>query len=225
MIVTIVRTAFFYLIVILCMRLMGKRQVGELQPSELVVTILISELASIPMQDLNRPVSNGLIAIFVLVILELILSALSLKFPPIRRLFAGKAAIVIANGEIDQKMMKRLRYSIDDLLEGLREDGCFCIEDVQYALLETDGKLSVMMKKSAEPPTRQEMNIEHSEPGLPATIISDGKLQKGAFNSGEITIDSVKTALDEQKLSVGDVFLMTGDKSGEFTIIRKDKSI
>lgn len=222
MIDTIVRTAVLYLIVVLLIRLMGKRQVGELQPSELVVTILISELASIPMQDLSRPVSNGVTAILVLVILELLLSVITLKIPPLRRLFSGKPAIVISDGKIDQQMMKRLRYSIDDLLEGLRTDGCFCIEDVHYAILETNGTLSVMLKKSAEAPTRSEMNINHMDCGLPITIISDGKLQKKAVQTHNVDMGKVYERLKEERLAVKDVFLMTGDSTNEYVIIKKE---
>lgn len=223
MIDTIVRTAVLYLVVVLLIRLMGKRQVGELQPSELVVTILISELASIPMQDLSRPVSNGIAAILVLVILELVLSVITLKCPPMRRLFSGKPAIVISDGRIDQQMMKRLRYSIDDLLEGLRTDGCFCIEDVHYAILETNGTLSVMLKKSAEPPTRSEMNVSHMDCGLPITVISDGKLQKSAVKSHDVDMDKVYSRLKAEHLSVKDVFLMTSDSTGDYVIIKKER--
>lgn len=223
MIVTVLRTAFLYLVVVLCMRLMGKRQVGELQPSELVVTILISELASIPMQDLNRPVTNGITAILVLVILELVLSALSLKFMPIRRLFSGKPAIVIANGKIDQKMMKRLRYSIDDLLEGLREDGCFSLDDVQYAILETNGSLSVMLKNDAEPPTRDDLKMNKSDSGLPITVISDGKIQKSAINSGIVKRQDVIDRLKQDGLDVNDVFILTIDKQNKWQIVKKEK--
>lgn len=222
MIHTVLRTALFYILIVLCLRLMGKRQVGELQPSELVVAILISELGCIPMQDLSSPVTNGVTAIMVLVIIELALSALSLKFEPVRRIFSGKPAIVIANGKIDQKMMKRLRYSIDDLLEGLRQDDCFCIEDVEYAILETNGSLSVMMKKSAEPPTRDEMKIKHTEYGLPLTVISDGKIQKAALQSHNIPIEKIESKLKAEKLSRHDVFLMTLDSNGEFVTVKKD---
>lgn len=225
MIDTVVRTAVLYLVVVLLIRLMGKRQVGELQPSELVVTILISELASIPMQDLSRPVSNGITAILVLVILELVLSVITLKIPPLRRLFSGKPAIVIADGKIDQQMMKRLRYSIDDLLEGLRTDGCFCIEDVHYAILETNGTLSVMQKKSARPPTRSEMNINHTDCGLPITIISDGKLQKKAVKTHNVDMSKVYARLKEERLCVKDVFLMTGDSTNEYVIIKKEVGV
>lgn len=225
MIDTVVRTAVLYIVVVLLIRLMGKRQVGELQPSELVVTILISELASIPMQDLSRPVSNGVTAILVLVILELLLSVITLKIPPMRRLFSGKPAIVIADGKIDQQMMKRLRYSIDDLLEGLRTDGCFCIEDVHYAILETNGTLSVMLKKSADTPTRSEMGINHMDCGLPITIISDGKLQKPAIKSHNVDMNAVYARLKAERLTVKDVFLMTGEGGGDYVIIKKEGKI
>ena len=131
MLITFVRTAVLYIVVILCMRIMGKRQVGELQPSELVVTILISELASIPMQDLNRPVTNGIIAIFTLVILEIILSTLEMKIPFFKRLFSGTAAIVILDGKIDQKAMKRLRITLEDLQHGLRQQTSMDIRSVR----------------------------------------------------------------------------------------------
>ena len=140
MIASVIRTVVLYLVVILCMRIMGKRQVGELQPSDLVVTILISELASVPIQDLNRPITSGVIAIFVLVLLELLLSTLTLKSMFVRKIFEGKASIVIKNGIIDQKMMKKLRITIDDLLEGLRQTGAFLPDDVDFAIMETNAQ-------------------------------------------------------------------------------------
>ena len=166
MMMPVIRTAVLYLVVILCMRIMGKRQVGELQPSELVVTILISELASIPMQDLNRPVTNGIIAIFVLVLLELLLSALSLKSILFRKLFDGKSAIIIKNGVIDQKMMKKLRVTIDDLLEGLRQAGSFSIEEVDFAIMETNGKISVQPKQKYEPVSKGDMKLNARDKGF-----------------------------------------------------------
>lgn len=225
MIETVVRTAVLYIIVVLCMRLMGKRQVGELQPSELVVTILISELASIPMQDLSRPVTNGVTAILVLVVMELVLSALSLKLPPIRRLFSGKPAIIIANGKIDQQMMKRLRYSIDDLLEGLRQNGCFSVEDANYAILETSGALSVMLKKSAEPPSRDDMHIPHGECSLPITVISDGKMQDKIIELHGISRGRIERELRRRGIAAKNVFLMTIDASDECIIIKKEKGV
>lgn len=224
MLATLWRTAVLYLVVILSIRLMGKRQVGELQPGELVVTILISELASIPMQDLNSPVANGIIAILVLITMEILLSVLTLKSSFARRLFSGKPAIIIANGVIDQQMMKRLRISIDDLLEGLRQANAFVLEDIAYAVMETNGKLSVLEKRSSAPPSRKEFYIRTQESGMAEIVISDGKLRQRTLESGLISEGDVYSHLRQENLSVGDVFLMTVDRCGKFTTVKKDRA-
>lgn len=221
MLVTLTRTGIFYIILIICMRLLGKRQVGELQPSELVLTILISEMASIPMQDINRPLTNGIIAIFILVILELLFSVLTIKSQVFRRLFTGKHAIVIKNGVIDQKMLKKLRISVDDLQEALRQKGYFNIEEIAWAILETNGKLSVLPYMSQLPATKKDLNINTVEKSIPITVISDGKLIKEAFKSEEIKKEIVFKHLSAQNLMIEDVFLMTETKENEYIIIRK----
>ncbi len=217
MIMTVTRTAILYFVVIICMRIMGKRQVGELQPSELVITILISELASIPMQDLNRPVSSGVIAILVLVLLELIVSALTLKSDIFRKIFEGKSAVIIQNGVIDQKVMKKLRVTIDDLLEGLRQAGNFSIEKVNYAVMETNGRISVQLKEDFDTATRQDMNIKSKSEGLPKVLISDGKIASEVFKN------EAKKQLKEKGLKLSQVFLMTKNDLGEYFIVRKEK--
>ncbi len=223
MLMTVVRTAVLYLVVVLCMRIMGKRQVGELQPSELVVTILISELASIPMQDLNRPVSNGVIAIFVLVLLELLLSSLTLKSMIFRKIFEGKSAIIIKNGVIDQKMMKKLRVTIDDLLEGLRQAGSFSVDEVDFAIMETNGKLSVQPKLRYEPVSKADMKINARDKGFPTVVISDGKLIDSVFQQfDEVKEEDVMLQLKTRNLTVENVFLMTVNEAKEYVIIRKE---
>lgn len=217
MIMTVTRTAILYFVVIICMRIMGKRQVGELQPSELVITILISELASIPMQDLNRPVSSGVIAILVLVLLELIVSALTLKSDIFRKIFEGKSAVIIQNGVIDQKVMKKLRVTIDDLLEGLRQAGNFSIEKVNYAVMETNGRISVQLKEDFDTATRQDMNIKSKSEGLPKVLISDGKIASEDFKN------EAKKQLKEKGLKLSQVFLMTKNDLGEYFIVRKER--
>lgn len=220
---TVVRTAVLYLVVVLCMRIMGKRQVGELQPSELVVTILISELASIPMQDLNRPVTNGVIAIFVLVFIELLLSALTLKSMFFRKIFEGKSAIIIKNGVIDQKMMKKLRVTIDDLLEGLRQAGSFSVDEVDFAIMETNGKISVCPKQRYEPVSKDDMKINVKEKGFPTVIISDGKMIESVFEEfSKIKKEDALLRLRAKNLNIEDVFLMTVNEAGEYIIVRKE---
>lgn len=223
MMMTVIRTAVLYLIVILCMRIMGKRQVGELQPSELVVTILISELASIPMQDLNRPVTNGIVAILVLVLFELVLSALSLKSMFFRKLFEGKSAIVIKNGVIDQKMMKKLRITIDDLLEGLRQAGSFSVDEVDFAIMETNGKISVQPKQEFMPASKSDMKMNVKNKGFSTVVISDGKLCEDVFEEfSKVSKEDVILRLRSKNLTVEDVFLMTVNEAKEFVIIRKE---
>lgn len=223
MVLLATRTAVLYLVVILCMRVMGKRQVGELQPSELVVTILISELASIPMQDLSRPVTNGIISILVLVLLELLLSFITLKSDFFRRIFEGKSAIIIKNGVIDQKMMKKLRVSIDDLLEGIRQAGSFSVNEVYIAIMETNGKISVMPKSCFLPVNKKDLKINARDKGFPTVIISDGKLKEDVFlQFTNITKEDALAQLKHKNLCVEDVFLMTVNEAGEFLIIKKE---
>ena len=221
MIMTVMRTAILYFVVVLSMRIMGKRQVGELQPSEFVVTILISELASIPIQDLNRPITNGILAIFVLVLLELLLSFLTLKSDIFRKVFEGKSATIIKNGVIDQKMMKKLRITIDDLLEGIRQTGNFSVETIDLAIMETNGKLSVQPKIKYEPVSKQDLNIETADKGFPMLVISDGKIVEEALQ--KISKVEILKELKSRDLMIENVFLMTVNELGEFVVIRKEE--
>lgn len=147
MLVTIVRTVILYVVIILAMRIMGKRQVGDMQPGDLVVSLLISEIAAMPIEDVNKPMINGLIAVFMLVFLETVLSLVSLKSGKARRAINGRPAIVINRGRVDQSALRRLRMTTDDLLEGLRQEGIFDLTTVQYAIIETNGQLSVLKNR------------------------------------------------------------------------------
>lgn len=223
MMMTVVRTAILYFVVVLCMRIMGKRQVGELQPSELVVTILISELASIPMQDLSRPITNGVLAIFVLVFLELVLSVLTLKSELFRKIFEGKSAIIIKNGVIDQKMMRKLRVTIDDLLEGLRQAGNFSVDAVDFAIMETNGKFSVQPKQKYEPVSKEDMKIDAKDKGFPTVVIADGNFNDKVFEDfNAVKKEDAIRQLRIKNLSAEDVFLMTVNEAGEFVIVKKE---
>lgn len=221
MLAMILRTAILYLSVVVFMRIMGKRQVGELQPGELCVTILISELASIPIDNLDRPIISGLIPICVLVICEVTMSCLSLKVPFLRRLASGKPAIVINQGKVDQLTLKKLRMSVDDLIEGLRQNGIFELESVNYAIMETNGKLSVLPFDECSPVTKSDLNIAPQNPGVPITVISDGRLQMNAIKSRQINLNKIEAELKRQKLKKEDVFIMQINDGGEFHVVRK----
>lgn len=222
MAVTFIRAVILYICVVIALRLMGKRQIGEMQPKELVITILIAELAAIPMSDLNSPLINGVIAILTLIILEILLSVISLKSNSFRRILNGRPAIVINNGIIDQKALKNLRFTAEELMESLRQQDVFDINDVKYAIVETTGKLSVMLNADKQPVTPSDMNIAPAnEAALNVCIICDGKIKKDSFNRCGLTENDLKNILITRRLKVKDVFLMTADEKGNYTIINK----
>ena len=183
MLILVVRTLILYGMVIAAMRIMGKRQLGELQPSALVVAIMISDLASVPMQAIDIPLLTGIIPVLTLIVAEVMMSYLSLKSKNIRKFLSGEPSIVVYDGCINEAELKKLRFNINDLLEELRLNGCHDISDVAVAVLETSGKLSVIPKDKARPVTVEDLQLENvRHDGLPCVIVSDGTL-----NEGELT--------------------------------------
>lgn len=154
MIITFIRTIILYLLVVFSMRIMGKRTIGELQPYELVIDIMISDLATVPMQSTDFPLLSGIIPILTLITLEIFMSYLSLKSRKIRRVLCGEPTTVIKNGEINYKNLKKLRFAHTDLLEELRQGGCDDVKEVKRAVVETNGKLSILLKKENSPLTK-----------------------------------------------------------------------
>lgn len=201
---------------------MGKRQIGDLQPSELVITLLISEIAAIPLQDTSQPILNGITSIFVLVILEIFVSLLSLKSQKIRQLLSGKSVVVIKNGVIDQKAMKSVRMTVLDLIELLRTQDVFDINKVLYAVLEVNGELSILLKSSEQNVTLNDLNISRQEEFLPLPVISDGVIMTESLKSLNIDYKDLKGYLNG--VSVSDVFLMTLDRKGNKNIIKRSGS-
>lgn len=178
MITVFLRTVILYISMIFAMRIMGKKQVGELQPGELVVSIAISDLASIPMQDTDQPLLSGLIPIITLMCLEVCLSFLTLKSRFIRDVFSGRPCIVISHGIIDEKALSRLRYSISDLTEELRTAGCSDVRDVEYAVLETTGTLNIIPRAAKRPLTPSDLCLNVKPSDIMITVIADGRLIK-----------------------------------------------
>ena len=171
-----VRTIILYLLIIAGVRLMGKRQVGELEPSELVLSLIIADLASVRMQDFGIPLLTGVIPILTLLSLTMILSVLTMKSVRFRALLCGRPSIVIRDGLMDQQEMRRNRLTVDELLEELRAKGCTDPSLVKYAILETNGQLSVLLYANQKPPSAQDLNVEVAEKGLPLVVVSDGHL-------------------------------------------------
>lgn len=224
MLVILVRTVILYFVIIVSLRIMGKRQIGQLQPSELVVTILISNSATLPIEDTNIPLLGGLIPILTLVCLEVFTSVLGIKSQKARKLISGTPAFVIKNGVIDQKRLRDLRFSTDDLMEGLREQNIFDIRDVDYAIVETTGKLSVFKVFEQQETTAKMMKIppDTNSPSPQATIISDGKLIEDGINYCNIDIGFIEKALKKAKCSLKDVFIMTCDRTHDYYIVKKE---
>ncbi len=219
MIITITRTIILYIFVTLGIRLMGKRQIGEMQPNELVVTLLISETAAIPLQDTTQPILNGLVAIFVLVILEILISVLSMKSRFMRKIMNGKSAVIIKNGVIDQQMMKSVRMTVLDLVELLRGQDVFDISTVAFAVLEVNGNLSVLLKSAEQPATAADLNIKKEKALLQLPVISDGKIVKESLDFVQADEKDIRKKLKGDNIS--DVFLMTMDREGNHNIIKR----
>jgi uncharacterized membrane protein YcaP (DUF421 family) len=221
--IAFLRTVILYIFVIIAVRFMGKRQIGELQPSELVVTILISELAAIPMQETGIPLVSGFIPIVTLVSCEIILSAITLKSYRLRRLISGKPSVLIRNGVIDQKEMKRQGFTLDDLMEEIRLCGYMGVDEVAFAICETNGKLSVFPTSQNKPVTAGMMNLTSGDGGLPVTIICDGMLSLPSLAAAGKDMLWLQNTISAQGLASQNVFLMTVDSFGKTIIIPKEQ--
>lgn len=176
MLVVFVRALILYMIVVITMRIMGKRQIGQLQPFELAIAIMISELAAVPMQNTGIPLINGIIPIMTLLIAQLVMSFLTLKSIRARALICGKPSILIENGKICEKELRREMYTLNDLLEQLRIKSVTNLADVEFAILETNGQLSVIPKSQKRPLNAQDMNIQTTYEGLSIDVIIDGHI-------------------------------------------------
>lgn len=223
MLVVFFRAVILYVLVTLCLRLMGKRQLGELQPAEFVITILISNIASLPIEDTNIPMILGLIPVFVLVAFEVIVSTLSLSSKWFRSVMSGKPVIVIYDGQIDQEKLKQLRFSIDDLMESLRQQGVFRVQDVWYAIVETTGKVSVMQRFEARNVTPADLSLSGEQEQPPAVVVSDGQIIRSALPICNMTEEQVEDAARKKGVSISQVFLMTATPDGEIYLVKKQK--
>ena len=222
MIISLIRTVLLYIVIIAAVRLMGKRQISELQTSELVVTLLISDIAAIPMQDTGQPLVSGLIPIAVLVFCEVIISVIMLKSGGFRKLICGRPIVVINNGTVEQRELKRLRMTTEDLFEQLRQKDVFSLADVAYAIIETNGKMSVIKKPDKDMPTAGMMGIAIPDTGIETVVISDGvisDLSASLCNKSRAWIEGI---LRGKNLRADEVFIMTANTAGDFLIIKKE---
>lgn len=222
MVISLVRTLLLYVIIILAVRIMGKRQISDLQTSELVVTLLISDVASIPMQNTAQPLVSGLIPMVILISCELVVSAAMLKSSRFRKFVCGKPVIIINDGKVDQNEMRRLRMSTEDLFEELRQANIFSISEVSYGIVETNGKLSVLKKSESQEVTNSALGISPTDGGLEVVVVSDGELAKASMAVCGVSEQWIRRVLAKQNTDLREVFIMTANKQKDFYIIKKE---
>lgn len=219
MAIMILRSIIIYICVLIVIRLMGKRQVGEMQPFEFVITLIIADLACIPMSELSIPLLHGIVPILTLLIVHFLICVLARKFMFARYILTGRPAIVISPKGINYKELRALNMTLDDLMELVRGCDVFNISEIAYAIIETNGNLCVIKKSQTEPVTREDMKIKCKPATLPVNIIMDGCLMKENVKMTGIDEKFINKCIEKADLKqVKDVLLMTLDASGEVFI-------
>lgn len=222
MLILFARTVFLYLVLIAVIRFLGKRQLGQMEPSEVVVTMVIADLASISMQDENVPILSSIIPIGAVLLLELLLSELSMRSVKLRKLLCGKPVILIENGRFLQNNMRRTRVTLDELTSQLREKDVMDVSTVRYAILETGGNLSVFLFPEKQPVTPENMGIQPEKQALPITIISDGRVITDNLKKAGRDEKWLQKELKRQKSSLQQTFLLTVDETGKVCFFPKE---
>lgn len=222
MLVILIRTLFIYTFLMLMMRLLGKRQIGELEATELVTALLISEIASLPVTNPEMPVSFALIPMIVIVALEIILSFILVKLPIFRSVLSVRPSVVISKGELNQKELKKQRITTDELICALRQAGAADISEVNYAIVEENGTLTVIPKSDSRPLTARDLGLDLREDGLMHIIISDGHIDLHGLQTVNKSMSWLNGYLKERSISCNDVFLMLADDADHVSIIKKE---
>ena len=222
----LIRSILIYICVLIVVRLMGKRQVGEMQPFEFVVTLIIADLACIPMAELSVPLFHGIVPIISLMILHFLICLLSRKFTFARYLLTGKPVVVMSPKGINYKELKALNMTLDDLMELVRGCSVFNLAEIAYAIIETNGNLCVIKKSECEPPTREDLKVKVSQNALPVNIILDGEVMKNNAKMVGVKQEQINECLEKANLKrVKDVLILTLDNNGEVFIQGKNQEI
>ncbi len=218
------RTVILYFLIMTGLRLMGKRQIGELEPGELVLTMMISDLATVPMQDFGIPLLAGVIPILTLLALSMLLSQLSLSSIRFRALACGTPSVLIREGVLQQEAMRKNRYTLDELLEELRGQGFTGVEEVKYAVLENSGHLSVLPWARCQPPTAEQLGVAVEEDvTLPVVLVNDGRLLRRNLEAQGLDEAWLREALRKEGLSSHrEAFLVTVDETGRVSCVKKE---
>lgn len=218
-----IRTIIIYVVLLTSMRLMGKRQIGELEISDLITTLLVSEIASLPITDTNIPVSHAIIPIVILLTFEVVSSALLVKFPPIKKYISTRPTTLINNGRLYPTQMQKVRLTADELISEIRQNGISSISEVQYAILEQNGKISVIQKPEFRPPSAKDMNMNTSDSGLFHIIIENGLINSHGLCGAGLEKEELDRILREKRLERKNIYLMMISDKGEIEIVLKEE--
>ena len=223
MLINFIRAIMIYILVLVVMRLMGKREIGQLQPFELAISIMIADLASIPMTDPGVPIFNGLVPILGLLAMHLLITLLNIKSVNLRKITCGKPTILVYRGKIDEEALKKERFTVSELQERLRGKDVFNLGDVEFAILETNGEVSVITKPNKRNLTPEDMNIEADYEGLPYDLIVDGKIMYENLNKIGKDKRWLIKQIEKFKCLPQDVLIATMDGKGNFFCQQKER--
>ena len=216
MLIVFIRVLIIYITVLIFLRLMGKRQIGEMQPYEVVITLIIADLATLPMSDTNIPLLHGILPLAILVLLHFFITLLTRKNAKIRRIISGKPIVVISPNGLEYKAFKDLNINIDDINEMLRQNGYYSFDQIAYAIIETNGKISIIPKSNNAPATAQDVKANNPEPTIPTVIVSDGKMMKGQMLEVNINVEKLNKLLNYLNVnSIKDLIILSIDDNGK----------
>ena len=221
MLVTFFRAIVLYIIVLVVMRLMGKREIGQLQPFELAISIMIADLAATPMAESGVPITNGIMPILGLLVMHLIISMINIKSTKARQIICGKPSLLIFRGKIDQKVLKKERFTINELEERLRDNNVFNIGDVEYAILETSGQVTVIPKPNKRSTTPEDFNIEPKYEGIPYDLVVDGKIMDANLKALGKNREWLKKQVEKFKMKPEEALVVTYDGKGQIFCQKK----
>lgn len=219
MINILLRTGILYSLLLLTVRLLGKRQLGEMEPSEFVVSMLLANLATIPMEEPDVPILHGILPIVLIFLAESLIAYISLRSISIRKFFCGKPVILIENGRISPENLRRTRVNLDELTMHLREKGIFDLSTVKFAILETNGQLSTLLYGKDQPPTARDLGARVAENQLPITLISDGRIMEENLSLAGKDLPWIQKELKKRNCALKDAFLLTIDGGGRIYFV------
>ena len=225
MLITFFRSIVLYIIVLIVMRLMGKREIGQLQPFELAISIMIADLASIPMTDTGVPIFNGIIPILGLLIMHLIISVINLKSSKAREIICGKPSILIYRGKINEKNLKKERFTINELEERLRGNNVINLGDVEYAILETSGQVTVILKPEKRNTIPKDFNITPEYEGIPYDLVIDGKVMAKNLEAIGKNYNWLKKQVEKFNIKPEEALVVTIDGKGQIFCQKKEKGV